>query len=171
MNVDTVIKFFERHNAALKDPPFFNPACRYQNPHGRSIKSASSAGPLAAFSSRPGSQSEQTKRDIAQLLDSIPSDTTSLSRKRRKKRKTVYVIEPDDSQMQVEEEEDNNEGVPVDGLRITLMPHQERGVEWMIDREENASSSGGILADVSSDCTLSMGPISLYCHVGCKSDR
>lgn len=43
-------------------------------------------------------------------------------------------------------EEEVEEGY-VEGLTITLMDHQIKGVSWMIDRENNQSSNGGILAD------------------------
>jgi SNF2 family DNA or RNA helicase len=45
-----------------------------------------------------------------------------------------------------EEEEEEEEGY-VEGLTINLMNHQIKGVSWMIDRENNQSSNGGILAD------------------------
>ncbi|CAO3614644.1 unnamed protein product [Cunninghamella echinulata] len=74
----------------------------------------------------------QSKQQIAQLLESIP---TSL-----KKRNNDMTDDDDDDRVK---EEDLN----MNELTIKLLPHQCEGIKWMKDREANETSSGGILAD------------------------
>lgn len=128
---------FQAHRATLFDPPFFNPSCRYHNPYSNK----SSASTTTSFSSTGSSVDtlEQTRRDIAQLLDSIPAndeDTTSQQHQQQEQQHTSHDNSQESNKM-------------IDGLLVPLLPHQQRGVKWMLDRENNESSSGGILADVS----------------------
>ncbi|KAI8376541.1 SNF2 family N-terminal domain-containing protein [Radiomyces spectabilis] len=186
-HVDPVSRFFLSHQAILRETPFFNPSCRYRNPHTHLHDTKSSTSDrLARGSDRAGSQfqEDQTKRDIAQLLDSIPTDIINLHKKKKKRQdklhrptdrqvegETMEVThtEPSSSMEQRhqetsasvreepmdepsrenedEEEEEEEEDLHVEGLSISLMSHQARGVAWMMDRENNESSSGGILAD------------------------
>ncbi|OAD66840.1 hypothetical protein PHYBLDRAFT_137145 [Phycomyces blakesleeanus NRRL 1555(-)] len=53
-----------------------------------------------------------------------------------------------DNNEQEKIDEDDDEDSHVQGLNIVLLPHQVRGVAWMIDREDNERSLGGILADM-----------------------
>lgn len=86
---------------------------------------------------------EQTRRDIAQLLDSIPANDDDSSTQQQPQQEQQQ-------QQQLSSQDNNQEGNNmIDGLLVPLLPHQQRGVKWMLDRENNESSSGGILADVS----------------------
>ncbi|KAF7730072.1 hypothetical protein EC973_003018 [Apophysomyces ossiformis] len=140
-HVDPIARFFESCRTILQEPPFFNPACRYKNPHVH-LHDRPSGRAGRPCDRMLESQDERTRRDIAQLLDSIPDDTLKRSRGQDKN----DPIELDDEEKSNVEEEDLD--LNIDGLNITLMPHQARGVAWMIDRETNESSCGGILADM-----------------------
>jgi SNF2 family DNA or RNA helicase len=195
----------------LKTPPFFNPSCRYSNPHAhlaqpqhhhhhhhhhhfhqytqhQPIHSQQSTQsytyqPQPQQYYRPTDQElqRQNQKDIEMLLSSIPSDVPVLTMRKKKKQKSTLkqlrqsrrskkksivandgVIEilsdneqdeeideldsSSSSSSSSEEEEEEEEGY-VEGLTINLMDHQIKGVSWMIDRENNQSSNGGILAD------------------------
>ncbi|KAG0178617.1 hypothetical protein DFQ28_004123 [Apophysomyces sp. BC1034] len=139
-HVDSIARFFESHRTILQEPPFFNPACRYKNPHVHLHEKSLGRG------GRPcerilESQDERTRRDIAQLLDSIPNETL-------KKVSGENQSDPIELDSEENQEEEDDVNLHVDGLSITLLPHQARGVAWMIDREANESSYGGILADM-----------------------
>lgn len=60
--------------------------------------------------------------------------------------------EEEEEEEDEEEEEEEDDGV-VEGLKVTLLPHQVEGVRWMCDKETGRKSSkgifpkGGILAD------------------------
>ncbi|KAK9853665.1 hypothetical protein MYU51_005015 [Penicillium brevicompactum] len=60
--------------------------------------------------------------------------------------------EDDDEEEEEEDEEEEDDGV-VEGLKVTLLPHQIEGVRWMCDKETGRKNSkgifpkGGILAD------------------------
>ncbi|RUS15829.1 P-loop containing nucleoside triphosphate hydrolase protein, partial [Jimgerdemannia flammicorona] len=102
----------------LKEPPFFNPECRYQNPHIAISSIPRSMRYLPFDASYPGSRGQsQTHRDISLLLDSIPSEVDATG-----------VGGSDDLPI--------GEG-KIDGLNIELMRHQIQGVAWMRDREVN----------------------------------
>jgi SNF2 family DNA or RNA helicase len=104
---------------------------------------------------------DQTKQDISELLDSIPN---SFGRSRSTSRTpqiytdangTINILE-DNDMGDVEDIGDNDDELDesrrhINGLKIALMKHQVHGVDWMIDREANKSSNGGILADVSAE--------------------
>lgn len=96
----------------------------------------------------------QSQKDIEMLLASIPSDVPLLRKKKKSsKKKNLITILSEDEEESVESEEsseDELENGYVEGLKCHLMDHQIKGVSWMIDRENNQSSNGGILADVSS---------------------
>ncbi|KAI7859774.1 P-loop containing nucleoside triphosphate hydrolase protein [Circinella umbellata] len=204
-HVDIISKSFECYHATLKEPPFFNPACRYKNPHqqlllrqqqqqldnnnrlwsvGRPGGGGSRSYSPALLSEQQQQATEQTRRDIAQLLDSIDDEANRRKlRKRKKRQEKLQKIGTKDNQIVLSDDDDNNngernnnrsndmndgnekmaideinkeddgdeddeEGTQVDGLTVKLMPHQSRGVDWMIGREANETSSGGILADM-----------------------
>ncbi|KAI9255699.1 SNF2 family N-terminal domain-containing protein [Phascolomyces articulosus] len=204
IHVEVIAKTFEYHRSTLKEPPFFNPACRYKNPHTAQLQQQqqqenNQANQRLWSVGRPGgingrgyspaaasfdsqAATEQTRRDIAQLLDSIDDDETRRESRKRKKRREklqktgtrdnqIVLSDDDDDEKKVdkmenmkssvdnmkidgkeeeeeeEEEEDEEVGTQVDGLKVRLMPHQSRGVDWMIGREANETSCGGILAD------------------------
>lgn len=121
----------------------------------------------------------QSRKDIEMLLSSIPNDVPQIllrkkkkqrlaekrKAERRKKKLNADVIEilDDDEEEEEEkdfeeeeEEEEEEDSGYVEGLDIHLMDHQIKGVSWMIDRENNQSSNGGILADVSSLCVWAL---------------
>lgn len=127
----TLAKYFLSQKMYLKPPPFYNPACRYKNPHAhlpeaqqqyfqqqQSYRNSHTAVNYNHRSYIPD-QEKINKKNIEQLLNSIPNDV---------------VVDG---------------SVPMDGLIIELLDYQYKGVHWMIDRENNKSSQGGILADVS----------------------
>ncbi|KAI8149543.1 SNF2 family N-terminal domain-containing protein [Fennellomyces sp. T-0311] len=167
LHVDFVARTFSSYHATLKEPPFFNSGCRYKNPHSHLQQEVVNARPTMWSVGRPGRPSslgsdqsamEQTRRDIAQLLDSIPNDSSpSKKRKRRRLEESgtsdnqIVLSDDDDNDVQDKEDEDDEmqiDGAQVEGLTVRLMPHQSRGVEWMIGREANETSCGGILADM-----------------------
>jgi SNF2 family DNA or RNA helicase len=138
----------------LQDPPFFNPACRYNNPR---FSRKNDAPPLyqQQLQQAPPSDSgttytDQTKQRITQLLDSIPN---SAIRRRafNAKPSPNDTTGPDIDGDSLKQYGLTVEDLHMEGLTITLLPHQVEGIRWMIDREDNEHSSGGILADVS-DC-------------------
>lgn len=137
---------FEAHRASLFDPPFFNPACRYHNPFSNKSSASISSSSFSSTGSPAGSSMdtlEQTRRDIAQLLDSIPADEDDSNTQQQPQQEQQQ-------QQQLSSQDTSQEGNNmIDGLLVPLLPHQHRGVKWMLDRENNESSSGGILADVS----------------------
>lgn len=156
-------RLFRMYHQIFQAPPLYNPACRYDNPHATMESSGSSFGsgyrssPQRArtrFAGSPGSlpmtespDAEQARRDIALLLDSIPQDVKLL----KKKRKDTANGETDRSAIVVEDsdEEQDDSRLEIEGMNVNLLPHQETGILWMADREENKTSNGGILADVS----------------------
>lgn len=202
----TISKYFESQRLYLKTPPFYNPACRYSNPHShlpeaqqqylqqqQSFNNTNNSFSYTNYTGyrpynasqnvRPSEQEllRQGQKDIESLLSSIPSDVPIVNRIRRKKKKAgrkirsniKVIIDSDDEEDDVfqrpiisaipnnsndeqeedidgEEDEDEDEaddGYVIEGLAINLMDHQIKGVSWMIDRENNKSSNGGILAD------------------------
>lgn len=192
----TIAKYFESQRVILKTPPFYNPACRYSNPHHHILeqqyqlqqqqyrqqqqqqqqqlqqryggygdsKYQSYTGyqynSYGYNSHIPARDPRQEQKDIEMLLASIPSDVPRLSKKKKKKaleknkNAVIEINDDDDDAMAVDDEEeeiddeDEDSGY-VEGLTCHLMEHQIKGVSWMIDRENNESSNGGILADVS----------------------
>jgi SNF2 family DNA or RNA helicase len=189
----------------LKTPPFYNPACRYSNPHShlpeaqqqylqqqQSLNNTNNSFSYtnytgyrsynAPINARPSEQEllRQGQKDIESLLSSIPSDVPIVNKIKRKKKKTQrkihhnkkVIIGSDDEEDDVfqrpvisaipnnsgdeqeedgdeneNEDEDDDDGYVIEGLAINLMDHQIKGVSWMVDRENNKSSNGGILAD------------------------
>ncbi|CAO3699383.1 unnamed protein product [Rhizopus stolonifer] len=146
----------------LDIPPFVSERYQYYNPHLQAPVAINQYQHNSyRYQNNGGTEDyqRQTQRDIEQLLESIPSDTPVKKRKKRKRRAVVIVESGEDDGMiaevpkdgddeDEEEEEEEEEDGYVKGLTITLMPHQIRGVNWMLDREENAQSNGGILADM-----------------------
>ena len=190
----TIAKYFESQRLYLKTPPFYNPACRYSNPHHHILeqqyqlqqqqiqqqqqqqqKQRYSA--YEAYQQNYGDQNpynatthrynyagvprdeRQGQKEIEILLSSIPSDVPLIKRKKKRAPKRLIqdrgVIEIDSNDEMDELDEDEEDAMSedgleeghVDGLACTLMEHQIKGVSWMIDRENNESSNGGILAD------------------------
>lgn len=186
----TLSRYFESQRLYLKTPPFYNPACRYSNPHAhlaeaqqqflqqqQSFNNTNNSAMYSSYGYRPynapvtrPSEQEllrQSQKDIESLLSSIPSDVPIVNKIRRKKKKKAAqrssnkdreeaqgddddVFQkpaaapmPDDS----DDQEDEEDAYVIEGLSIHLMDHQIKGVSWMIDRENNKSSNGGILAD------------------------
>lgn len=162
-NVKQVGANLRYQSVHLEEPPFFNPSCRYQNPNPIAVSASSSRSKYAIGSYDSGSQGmvDQTKQDISELLDSIPN---SFGRSRSTSRTpqiytdangTINILE-DNDMGDVEDIGDNDDELDesrrhINGLKIALMKHQVHGVDWMIDREANKSSNGGILADVSAE--------------------
>lgn len=160
---------FEAHRASLFDPPFFNPACRYHNPFSNK-SSASISSSSFSSTGTPASTSmdtlEQTRRDIAQLLDSIPANDDDSNNQQPHEQQ-----EQQQQQQQLTSQDNNQENNNmIDGLLVPLLPHQHRGVKWMLDRENNESSSGGILADVSGDAWIQKQAMftNMISYLGCK---
>jgi hypothetical protein len=161
-NVNLIGANLLQQNVHLDEPPFFNPATRYRNPNPISTNTSSSNRSKysygGSYDSTNQSTADQTKQDISELLDSIPS---SFGRKRipsrtpqsyRDDNGTITILE-DNEMPDVEDIEDDDEEIDeskrhIEGLTIALMKHQVHGVNWMVDREANKSSNGGILADV-----------------------
>jgi hypothetical protein len=149
------------HGVHLEEPPFFNPSCRYQNPNPPVVNAPSNRAKSSygGYESGGTGLADQTKQDISELLDSIPS---SFGRKPPSSRTaltymdengTINILEGSDMG-DVEDIADDGDEIDesqrhINGLKIALMKHQVHGVNWMIDREANKSSNGGILADVS----------------------
>ncbi|KAI7897119.1 SNF2 family N-terminal domain-containing protein [Mucor mucedo] len=192
----TIGKYFESQRLYLKNPPFYNPACRYSNPHymldqshyhhlhqqqqhqqhnhHQQISHQSNqqqhhyqyqrqsyhdyGGPHYRYDLpytthhqyTTGNPTNQGQKDIEMLLASIPSDVPQILLKKRKNKKKSGVIEilTDDSMDESDKEEETLDNGYVEGLKCHLMDHQIKGVSWMIDRENNQSSNGGILADM-----------------------
>lgn len=147
------------HHVNLEEPPFFNPSCRYQNPNPQMPPAANNRNKYSSYNSYESSGQgmiDQTKREISELLDSIPS---SFAGKKQSFQPKVYtdengtiILEDDDVGNIQDIEDDDEEELDeskrhIEGLKVALMKHQVHGVQWMIDREANKSSNGGILAD------------------------
>lgn len=170
-NVKLISANLQQQNVYLEEPPFFNPSTRYNNPNPLSTNTSSSRskysyGGGAYDSANNHGTVDQTKQDISELLDSIPS---SFGRKRvgsqhsqsyRDENGTITILEdnemPDVGDIEDDDEELDESKRHIEGLKIALMKHQVHGVNWMIDREANKSSNGGILADVCENH---------YCHM------
>ncbi|KAL0081415.1 SNF2 family N-terminal domain-containing protein [Phycomyces blakesleeanus] len=156
-DVESISVRFEKHGHVLRDPPFFDNKCRYKNPHKHLQESRSSRRNLPAYLmdrnhlNSQTSVEKQARLDIAELLQSIPSDV-KLTKKKNQKAAAIHPKTKDDydndNNEQEKIDEDDDEDSHVQGLNIVLLPHQVRGVAWMIDREDNERSLGGILADM-----------------------
>lgn len=94
-----------------------------------------------------GNNTNQGQKDIEMLLASIPNDVPQILLKKKKRRNSGVIEIMSDDEMD-EDREDTLDNGYVEGLKCHLMDHQIKGVSWMIDRENNQSSNGGILADV-----------------------
>ncbi|KAI8367934.1 SNF2 family N-terminal domain-containing protein [Choanephora cucurbitarum] len=146
--VATLAKYLMSQRVVLKTPPFYNPECHLYNPHAfMPDQLPYTQSPHYMRSSEHDTQ-RQHQKDIQTLLESIPHEVPSLKKKRKRQQDDVIEITSDDESTPSVIEEDEEDG-HVEGLRVNLMPHQIQGVSWMIDRENNKSSNGGILADVS----------------------
>lgn len=93
------------------------------------------------------------------VTDSKDTETKSDKDSSAKGKEAGEVVQKDETDDEVEDEEDEEEedddeedGV-VEGLKVTLLPHQIEGVRWMCDKETGRKTSkgifpkGGILAD------------------------
>ncbi|KAI7898532.1 SNF2 family N-terminal domain-containing protein [Cokeromyces recurvatus] len=128
-HVDTIANHFKVHQLYLKQPPFYNPRCHYYNPHPEARQQSLQHQRSFTNTHHHDGQIQQ-QQQIEMLLNSIAYE---------------------------EEEEEREENLIVqDGLTIELMKHQLKGVHWMIDREHNKSSQGGILADMGLGKTIQM---------------
>ncbi|KAI8057558.1 SNF2 family N-terminal domain-containing protein [Gilbertella persicaria] len=78
----------------------------------------------------------------------IPSDVARIPKKKRQLSSVnsfgVIEILSDDEENELHEDDPSY----VEGMTVRLMEHQIQGVGWMMDRENNKSSQGGILADM-----------------------
>ncbi|KAI8367781.1 SNF2 family N-terminal domain-containing protein [Blakeslea trispora] len=132
--VATLSKYLMSQRVILKTPPFYNPECHLYNPH-------------AFAPNQPYIEQDlqrQHQKDIQTLLESIPHHVPFLKPKKKKLIEQEGLIEISSDE---EEEKAGMENGFIEGLRVRLMPHQIQGVSWMMDRENNKSSNGGILAD------------------------
>ncbi|KAI8089312.1 SNF2 family N-terminal domain-containing protein [Halteromyces radiatus] len=158
---DKLCQYLFKWKLDLQDPPFFNPACRYSNPkfsknnlipqQEQQRESFTTTGTMYHSNSSNNNDSNsylgQAKRGITQLLESIPSHRQGDKGNRPivindEEGDATYKDDNDEPQNEIKEDDLN-----MKGLTITLLPHQLEGIRWMMDREENESSSGGILAD------------------------
>ncbi|RCH83612.1 hypothetical protein CU098_001941, partial [Rhizopus stolonifer] len=140
--VATLSKYLMSQHVFLKTPPFYNPECRLHNPHAYLSEQ------------RPSSRLPETdiqtqhQKDIENLLASIPSDVARIPKKKRQLSSVnsfgVIEILSDDEENELHEDDPSY----VEGMTVRLMEHQIQGVGWMMDRENNKSSQGGILADM-----------------------
>lgn len=73
------------------------------------------------------------RQEIGRLLESIRHDSPQKNQ--------------NSASQEQQELEDQDLYIP--GLNVTLLPHQVQGIRWMLERESNNNSAGGILADVS----------------------
>ncbi|KAK6539075.1 hypothetical protein TWF694_010616 [Orbilia ellipsospora] len=79
---------------------------------------------------------------IKSLLDNINDEPPS----RRTRAKKKAAEEAANAEKKEEEEEEEEEDGSVDGLKVTLLPHQIRGLAWLL-KQEDSKVKGGILAD------------------------
>ncbi|KAG1070555.1 hypothetical protein G6F42_026119 [Rhizopus arrhizus] len=105
----TLSKYFISRRLYLKTPPFYNPACRYSNPHAHlpeaqqqflqqqqsfnnSSNSTYTYRPYNAPITRPSEQEllRQSQKDIESLLSSIPSDVPIVNKIRRRRKKKAH---------------------------------------------------------------------------------
>ncbi|KAK6351285.1 hypothetical protein TWF718_004450 [Orbilia javanica] len=77
---------------------------------------------------------------LKDLLENINDEPPS--RRTRSKKKAAEAAAAAAEEEEEEEEEDGN----VDGLTVTLLPHQIRGLAWLL-KQEDSKVKGGILAD------------------------
>lgn len=127
--INTLAKYFQSQKMYLKPPPFHNPACRYKNPHDHLPEAH-----------QQFMQQQQSYRNSHSALNYPRSEYESQARNQKNIEHLLNSI-PSDVPLKLE-------GVAMEGLTIQLLEHQYKGVHWMIDRENNKSSQGGILADV-----------------------
>jgi len=102
----------------------------------------------------------KANENIKALLEGAFEDEEDRPRTRRERKQQVEKIEDLADKLEktnvkdtpVEEEEDDDDGT-VEGLKVTLLPHQIEGVTWMRDKELGTKKTrgvlpkGGILAD------------------------
>ncbi|KAJ6261178.1 Importin-4 [Drechslerella dactyloides] len=84
--------------------------------------------------------SKDAMDSIKSLLDNINDEPPS--RRTRSKKKAAEEAAAAEEEEEEEEEEDGH----VDGLKVTLLPHQIRGLAWLL-KQEDSKVKGGILAD------------------------
>lgn len=115
---------------------------------------------MTGSSSRGGAQAtyyggeyldpNQTKEGLKKLFESVNNDAPSGRTRRRKKLEDaaaeVAQEKAKSEQLEGRLEEEVEEDGSVDGLNVTLLPHQIRGVDFLLHREEG-NFRGGLLAD------------------------
>ncbi|OZJ03278.1 hypothetical protein BZG36_03741 [Bifiguratus adelaidae] len=130
----TVSDLLLTNHFVLREPAFYNPATRYLNPHAQ-INRIPGVGPDS--SSNLLRTSQQTQRDIKELLSSIPNDTEVDTEALLGRKADIDNTDPNAGSL----------AAPIDGMTVGLLPHQVKGVAWMLSCERNPNINGGILAD------------------------
>ncbi|KAF3904018.1 hypothetical protein AA313_de0206151 [Arthrobotrys entomopaga] len=82
---------------------------------------------------------------IKSLLENINDEPPS-RRTRAKKKAAEKAANAEKKEGAEEDEEEEEEDGSVDGLKVTLLPHQIRGLAWLL-KQEDSKVKGGILAD------------------------
>ncbi|KAI9472360.1 MAG: SNF2 family N-terminal domain-containing protein [Benjaminiella poitrasii] len=136
--LNRIARYFEQHRLYLKQPPFHNPCCQYYNPHQHLPEAhqqylQQQRSFINSSHVHDAAMKEQQRHKIVRLFDSIPT------------------FNEKEEEKEMEEEE-----IVIEGLNVQLMRHQVKGVRWMLDRENQQSSQGGILADMGLGKTIQM---------------
>ena len=136
---------------SLEDHPGVRKATGFLGPHIPGITPTDGGSYYGGEYLDPKSTTESLK----QLLEGINDEPPS--RRTRKKKKELDDLEkalagtplkkPSDYDIdEGDEEEEEEEDGTVEGLKVTLLPHQIRGLDFLINRE-SGKHKGGILAD------------------------
>ncbi|KAF3936704.1 hypothetical protein ABW19_dt0200732 [Dactylella cylindrospora] len=83
---------------------------------------------------------------IKSLLENINDEPPSRRTRAKKKEAEAAAADAEAGDEAEEEEEEEEEDGTVDGLNVTLLPHQIRGLAWLL-KQEDSNVKGGILAD------------------------